>query len=357
MLQKRTIIITIIIAFGSCLVGFAGYYLSTYFFYNTLEQNISTITHELTPPLPEVSPGTHPLTGLPYPATTPIRKPFAVVIDNTPEARPQYGLSAADIVYETLTEGGVTRLLALFSSQQPLRIGPIRSARPYFIRQAQDWDAVFAHSGGSTHALEMLKTGVPRINNLDEFSNGNAFVRTSQTPPHNLFASYVALETLAENKALPLDLTALPSWAYTTNTPEGPTTTSFTIPYNLASMKVSYQYDESLQTYTRVLGGQPHRDAETNKPLSPANIILEFREMADIPDPQKLGLIDFAYAGAGDAMVFTKGKRINGRWTRSSDGPTVYATITGRTIALKPGQTFIDVLPATMREEILSTIQ
>src|SRR3990167_7664707 len=177
--------------------------------------------------------------------------PFAIVIDNTPEARPQYGLSKADVVYESLTEGGVTRLLALFSSEKPLRIGPIRSARPYLVRQAQDWDAFLVHSGGSTRALDMLNTEIPHVYNLDEFSNGNAFVRTSQTPPHNLFTSYIALETLAENKAMPLTLTALPSWAYATTTPEGSTTTSFAIPYNLASMKVVYQYDEASQTYTR----------------------------------------------------------------------------------------------------------
>ncbi len=357
MQQKRTILITIIIAFGSCLAGFAGYYLSTHFFYNTLPQNISTLTHDASPPLPNIVPGTHPLTGLPYPSLATFNKPFAIVIDNAPEARPQYGLSKADIVYESLTEGGVTRLLAIYSSQQPVRIGPIRSARPYLVRQAQDWDAIFVHSGGSTHALNLLGNGVPHVYNLDEFSNGSAFVRTSLAPPHNLFASYVALQTIAEKKALPLTLTALPSWAYATTTPEGPTTTSLMIPYNLASMKVAYQYDEASQSYVRVLGGQTHRDAETNRPLTPANVILEFREMLDISDPKKLGLIDFSYAGAGDAMIFTKGKKINARWTRSSQGPTVYATATGRTIALKPGQTFIEVLPATMREEIPSTMQ
>src|SRR3989338_7221374 len=342
MLQKHTILITIIITFGSCLVGFAGYYLSTYlFYYNAAQQNISTLTHNAAPTPPKAAPGAHPLTGLPYLSATPARRPFAIVIDNTPEARPQYGLSKADVVYESLTEGGVTRLLALFSSEKPLRIGPIRSARPYLVRQAQDWDAFLVHSGGSTRALDMLNTEIPHVYNLDEFSNGNAFVRTSQTPPHNLFTSYIALETLAENKAMPLTLTALPSWAYATTTPEGSTTTSFAIPYNLASMNVAYQYDEASQTYTRMLGGQPHRDAETNKPLSPANVILEFRDMADIPDPQKLGLIDYSYAGAGDAIIFTKGKKINARWTRSSQGPTVYATATGRTVQLKPGQTFI----------------
>ncbi|MEW6610142.1 MAG: DUF3048 domain-containing protein [Patescibacteria group bacterium] len=358
MLNKRTLIVTLVIAIGLCTVGYGGYLLSQYLFYTQTPQEISTVIPSATLPSPEVAKGTHPLTGLPFPSNaSPLIRPFAVVIDNAPEARPQYGLSKADLVYETLTEGGVTRLLALYSSQQPLQIGPIRSARPYLIRQAQDWDAAFIHSGGSKLALDILKNGMQGIINLDEFSNGNAFVRTSQTPPHNLFTSSLALETLVRQKEVSLEFTTLPSWAFSADVPDGPTTTSLTIPYNLPSMVVAYRYNETTNAFDRSMGGMPHRDAATNVQLSPANVILEFRDLVDIPDPKILGLIDFSYAGAGDALIFTKGRRINARWTRSSNGPTVYATVTGRTVLLTPGQTFIEVIPTTLREEALKTLQ
>lgn len=314
-------------------------------------------------PPPVVGESLHPLTGLPVSpkygegglltenaSTT---RPFAVMIDNTPEARPQYGLHRADIVYHLLTEGGVTRYLALFSSQPAERIGPVRSARPYFIRHAQDWDAIYVHSGGSATALQILQENPSRISDLNEFSNGPYFWRTRITQPHNLFTSSELLLAATVKREIPLTLDAVPTWGFTNDLyPGAPSTTSLSIPYQMESMNVSYQYNADTDSFDRTQGKSAQYDKIDGKRISPANVLLVFKHYADISDPLKLGLIDFADNGAGEIILLTKGQQIRGRWSRAKDGPTVYSTNTGRTLFLSPGQTFIEVLPSEFKGKI-----
>ncbi|TLN16169.1 DUF3048 domain-containing protein, partial [bacterium] len=111
-----------------------------------------------------------PLTGELVPKEALARRPLAVMIENSPAARPQSGLDKADLVYEMLAEGAITRFMAVFLQGDAAILGPVRSARPYFITRALDYDAIYAYVGGSEAAKQMVRT--ERVAALDEFGVG-----------------------------------------------------------------------------------------------------------------------------------------------------------------------------------------
>ena len=116
------------------------------------------------------------INGVPVSEQIANTRPIAVVIENHTQARPQSGLSNADIIYETLAEGGITRFLALYQTQDAKEIGPIRSARPYFNTIANQWGAVYAHVGGSEIALSELNAGVhKKLTDLNQYFFGDYF--------------------------------------------------------------------------------------------------------------------------------------------------------------------------------------
>ena len=128
--------------------------------------------------------------GVRVPADLPEEKLyFAATIDNITVARPQSGISKASLVYEAPVEAGITRFLAIYPEGEDVeRIGPVRSARPYFLDWAAEFDALFVHVGGSPEALEKLRAYDMR--DLNEFFNGAYFWRDrSRSAPHNTYTS------------------------------------------------------------------------------------------------------------------------------------------------------------------------
>jgi len=141
------------------------------------------------PAAPEPAPYTAPLTGLAVEAPV-TQRPLAVMINNAPAARPQSGLSQADIVYEVLAEGGITRLIGIFQSQAGIeKIGPIRSIRPYLIRLGESYGGVLVHAGGSPEAYSIIQKQGKQ--DLDEIGNAGAFFwrAKDRKAPHNLYSS------------------------------------------------------------------------------------------------------------------------------------------------------------------------
>ncbi|WP_082112183.1 DUF3048 N-terminal domain-containing protein [Paenibacillus sp. DMB20] len=142
-----------------------------------------------TPPVKETAAFTAPLTGMPLKEAS-SRRPLSVMINNAPAARPQSGLSKADIVYEVLAEGGITRLIAIYQSQTGIeKIGPIRSIRPYLINIGESYGGVLVHAGGSPEAYSIIKKQGKQ--DMDEIGNAGAyFWRTKdRKAPHNLYSS------------------------------------------------------------------------------------------------------------------------------------------------------------------------
>jgi len=141
-----------------------------------------------------------PLSGEMVPEGTTDRRPLAVMIENAPAARPQSGLDRADVVYEILAEGAITRFLAIYLHGDTSEVGPVRSARPYYIERMLEYDAMYAYCGGSEAAKEMVRS--ERVAALDEFGIGRqAYWRTKdRKAPHNLYGDTNKLRQVGAKK-------------------------------------------------------------------------------------------------------------------------------------------------------------
>jgi hypothetical protein len=302
-------------------------------------------------PVPSVIAG--PLDGLPTPRQLAVRRPVAVVVDNFyPDARPQFGIGRASVVYETLVEGGITRLLAIFLERSARRVGPIRSARPYFVKWAAPYHALFVHAGDSPAAQQLLR-GTPKLRNVDALLPHTQFHRVrARAAPHNLFGSTQAAYSIARRKGwnLTARVPALPHKPPAPTAQRGPgrsihldfSTPSVASPSQYA---VTYQYDRKRNAYLRLEGGAPVIDALTESQIEPKNVVVLVTRIAPIVgDPQ--GRVHVRVIGRGRAFYLRDGRIVWGHWTkRSRLDPIHFWNNKGRKIAFDPGLTWIDIVP------------
>ncbi len=272
---------------------------------------------------------------------------IAVVIDNHELARPQYGLAQAGLVYETEVEGGITRYLAFFTSYDDVeKIGPIRSARHYFLDWSQGFSSLFVHCGGSPQALAEL-AGSP-INNLNEFYKNEYFQREQELPqPHNIFTSISKINKyLEENDFLSSNIKTYRQRFYNKNTPEKKNKQSQIVNIMYKSgYKVRWEYNKQKNLYIRYLDGEKHITGKENTVTS-KNLIIQYIP-ATIKDEQLR--LERQTLGEGKAIVCQNGYCQNGYWKkRSKNQATQYfsKTATGEytDIKLIPGTTWIEIV-------------
>jgi len=293
-----------------------------------------------------------PLTGEMVPKETLARRPLAVMIENSPEARPQSGLDKADIVYEMLAEGAITRFLAVYLHGDTAELGPVRSARPYFISRALDYDAVYVYCGGSEAAKKMIRT--ERIAALDEFGIGRrAFRRVKgRSAPHNLYAGTEKLRKVAEDKGYAGEPEITPfKFLGEGQTPVGgQSSPGPAIYYPRSYSMAAFKYDESRNIYDRFTGGRPHKDNVTGEQLTARNIIVQYVNTKVI---DKEGRLSMTMTGEGRALLFTGGRVYEGRWHKSGlRFRTVFLDEQGQEFKLNPGQTWIEVVPTKIKVEL-----
>lgn len=281
-----------------------------------------------------------PISGLPLTDEEAQRRIVAVMFDNHYDARWQAGLSEAEIVYEYLVEGAATRYLGLFLKNQP-EVGPVRSARPYFVDRVMEWDAIYGHFGGSAQALsEISDFDLASINGLHY--DGGVYYRTAQKEaPHN---AYATISTIREQAAAEGHRTEPPTQSYRFG--ELKTTPSVKVYelklYYSASNVTSYTYSEGTHHYTRYKDGELHLDENTNTPLSVSNIIVQFCE-DEVIDEEGHQYID--QYGTGEGLLFRDGYRIPITWSKDDRRAlTHYYDESGEEIILAPGQTWIQVI-------------
>ncbi|GGJ09169.1 hypothetical protein GCM10010885_17790 [Alicyclobacillus cellulosilyticus] len=274
-----------------------------------------------------------PTTGLPlHHAQTEF---FAATVENAPEARPQTGLVDADIVYEMEAEGTITRYLALFHDHIPPLVGPMRSARPYFVETAADWGAPFIHFGGSPQAYRMLRS-YP-YPHLDGIYDGQYFSRDpSRVAPHNAYLHTDRLPAFREQ---------VKNGHFRFGRPDltgGMPARTIDITYN-AFTRVHYAYDPSRGQYLRWQDGAPHVDRATGHQIAVTNVIVQYARMAPIPnDPKERIQIDLLHGGT--AVYCSAGKTVRGTWKRTERGVIEYLDAHGRLMVLRPGNTWIEVV-------------
>jgi hypothetical protein len=268
---------------------------------------------------------------------------LAVMIGNTSLARPQAGLSVADVVYEIAVETmQITRYMAIFSSVFPEKVGPIRSVRMPFVTMLDEWDIAIAHYGGSNvgraNAMDVLEAMWVPIR-YDGVMNVNPeyFSRDRNRPaPHNAY-----MNTLKASEAFP-DMWPRPHFVFDEDARyEGESIEQIDINYT-NDIRNGYRYDPELGRYEKYLNGRPHLDANTNESIYVTNVIIQHAEHSIVERAQYV-LVNFYFFG--EAEFFINGQHIKGGWIKDSpDDITHWVDQNGEPLALRPGNTWIHVV-------------
>jgi hypothetical protein len=294
------------------------------------ESGPTTTTTEAPPPVA-------PLTGLPDPGGAVQGRPaLSVKVDNAnfERVRPQSGLDRADVVYEEVTEGGITRFLAMFQSQVPDEVGPIRSVRSIDPDLVTPVGGIFAYSGGVQANVEKLQQAP--VNPIDEGNAGDAFFRDpsrSDESEHTLFGRGQALFDKGGQPTPPP-----PLFQYLTEgeVVAGEPIAAFTVGFE-SGYAPTYTYDAATGTWPRAIGDVPFTMIDGTQ-VAPTNVIVQFTEYTGGGEGNVLG--------EGDAWIFTGGQLVRGRWTRASvDQPAQYVDGFGQPVKTAPGATWVELLP------------
>lgn len=281
------------------------------------------------------------LTGLPVSPATNKLPITAVMVENNVSARPQSGLGSAGVVFEALAEGGITRFVALYQSNDSTAIGPVRSARPYFISWMLGFDADYAHVGGSAQALSDISEW--NVKDMDEFTYGSYYQRiSSRQAPHNVYTSTAELNKLEVSKGY--TSSTFSSWPRKTPSPEKtPTASTINLTMSGPEYNDSYTYNPSTNNYSRYNGGAAQIDANTNQIIKvPVVIAMVVQESNGPIDASNAYYSEYQTVGSGTAYIFQDGGVTVGQWTKSSNNSQIqFSTATGQTIALNPGEAWI----------------
>jgi hypothetical protein len=285
-----------------------------------------------TPPPPPVA----PLTGLPDPSgASQGRAALTIKIDNTSDGQPKYGIELADVVYEEIVEGDITRLAAIYNSQAPDRVGPVRSVR--LTDQSIVWPigGIFAYSGGARYAEESIETAP--VVRLDETTAHDGMFRDhSRDAPFNLFADTPKLFARGGTPVPPPPLFLYRDAA----TPVvGEPVSSFVVGLK-AGFDVTWTWDATTGGWNRSMFGVPEA-AASGAPLSPKNVVVMF---VDYPNGTSAIGAEANLVGSGTAWVFTAGQVVKGSWSRPDKAaPAVLLDAAGTEIELTPGQTWVEL--------------
>ncbi|TCP24109.1 DUF3048 family protein [Scopulibacillus darangshiensis] len=284
----------------------------------------------------------YPLTGLAAKGDIDQRV-VGVMVNNHHKARPQSGIYKADIVYEVLAEGNITRFLALFQSEKPKIIGPVRSARPYFIKLNNGYHGLFIAHGWSPDAKKMLKSGATdNINGL--FYDGTLFHRVDfRKAPHNSYIPYKNIVKGAKEKGYSLrdDVKPLPFLnKEEVKQIKGSSVYKATIKYGEQNV-VSYVYNDKAGVFDRLINGEKSHDRETETPITAANVLIVTSDHRYI-DSYGRRAIDLK--SGGDAYLLQKGKLKKVSW-KNKDG-RILPYKNGKPVKFVPGKTWINIIPS-----------
>ena len=303
-------------------------------------------------------------------------RPYAMTLNNIVYANPQSGIGEAKILYEALTEGGITRFLAVFEglnedSSCAERLGSVRSARHYFVSIAHEYDAIFIHYGATTYAnrkLEELKI-TDDIEGLKGVNDPAYYRDKTIEAPHNAFASVAGIKKVIENRKIRIQhkdnfefnhfnileedvypLTNKPV-AEQGDEPAGITASYVSLPYH-KWMKPYFIYDAEKGVYARYQYDKEHIDYNTGEQLEFKNIIIQIVKESN-KDKNGYQEIDF-YETEGTGYYISLGQVVPITWKKSESSQfMMYYDENGNTLSVNPGKTFISIFP-DYRENLIT---
>ncbi len=301
-------------------------------------------------------------------------RPMGIMIENHTDARPQSGLSFADAIYEAVAEGGITRFLAVFYCQDSGIVGPVRSARTYFMDYVSEYgdNPLYVHVGGANtpgpaNAIGQLSDyGWTAYNDLNQFSLG--FPTFKQVKNRN--GREVATEhTMYSNSSRLWDVAAKQR-KLTNKDKDGNSWNETFVPYDFKEdalaadrpasqtvhveywdgyddFAVDWTYDKSTNTYLRKNGGVDHADRNTNKQIQAKNVVVLFEQESRANDGYENNLhLLYKTKGSGKALIFADGKEIKGTWRKDKrTSRTLLFVNDGSKIEFNPGLTWFHILP------------
>ena len=330
------------------------------------DKNNEKVTPEVTP---EVTPTTPPedtshegmmrsyLSGLWVPIEVGTKRPYAFQFSNFKTVANQWGISQADIVYECIVEGGITRLLGIGENYKGDRIGSTRSSRHYFVSIADEYDAIYIHYGKTKYATAKIKK--LGIDNLDgETGIGTTVFYRDKTmkAPHNAFASLKGIEKGIDKKGY--ETKYKDGYAPHYSFYEEDTDLSDGKAVNKLSLKFSayttpyFEYNSTDKLYYRYQFGGPHKDSNTGEQLRFKNIIVQFVKEWDIDrnDYQTMELEN----ASGSGYYITNGKMIKITWKKNEDKRHMrYYNEAGEELTINPGKTYITLFPRDRVEDVV----
>jgi hypothetical protein len=283
---------------------------------------------------------TDPLTGRKAQKVVPL---VAVMVDNLGAARPQTGLGEAGVVYEMEAEAKITRFMALFAGDPPNAVGPVRSARSYYLQICKEWDALYAHVGGSKDASANIKSW--GIKDLDEFRNGGEYRRDqARKAPHNV---YLNIDKATKGKKQGLQ----PHWQFGNPAEGDPDFSKISFSYGSGN-NVFYEFSASEKRYLRYINSSPHSDRESGKQIAVTNVVIQYAPHQYRGDGT--ACIDINVIGSGKAEFFLAGQYQEGTWQKESmKSTTRFFNAEGKEIIFPRGNTWVQVLrPGTPVEKV-----
>lgn len=317
------------------------------------------------------------------------RRPVLVMLENAVDARPQSGISSADVVYEAVAEGGITRFMGVFyctAAAKSGKVAPVRSARIYFVNIAQEYnDPVYVHVGGGNCSRdqvteqcvsdkrawaveELSKIGwrKPKGNDFDTIGDIGVPVlyrdKDRLGPDKTLAVEHTMVGSLSnvweeavkrgftgEMKDGSKWLSGFQKWTFTDSSAESDrgdvSSISFEFWTGYKDFDVKWEYDQAANQYKRFTGGQSHLDLENNQQLKASNVIIQFAKEEGPIDPNKHML--YQIIGKGNAIVFQNGKSIEATWEKAkSESRTVLKDKKGKEISFVRGPIWVEIVPA-----------
>jgi hypothetical protein len=304
-----------------------------------------TTTRPLPPPPPPVA----PLTGLLQAKPAQVSAPAVVVkIDNVDAARPQAAINQADLVYEELVEGGLSRLAAVFQSEYPAVVGPVRSGRLTDAAIADDLNhPVFAYSGTNAGFLTILRS--QPVTDVDDGNRPDLFWRSAQAaPPHNLYASVVALAAASTTHAPPPALFSFLAPGATFGAAGSASVRQINV--NFGATAVTWAWNAAFPAWMRSQDGTADVD-QAGVQLRATNLIVQFvpyitSGMATGEGVPPVPIPTGELVGRGPAWYLSGGRVVKGSWSRSAlTATTQYTDASGASVRLAPGRTWVELVP------------
>jgi len=285
------------------------------------------------------------------------RRPLGISMENHIASRPPYGLPQAEIIYEAVAEGGITRFLAVYLCSGSERLEPIRSARTYFLDWASEFDGIFVHWGGAnssdprTDALgNIVRFGIANLNCLT--SPELCWRDTERYAPHNGVSSTEHLWKKAQERGLSTEVD-FDSWQFKEEASSSARPTKQSILFDFwgdADYTVKWEYDALNNEYLRFNGRggtEIHKDSATNEQLRAKNVIIQEVVQGVVDDGTEYPHLAFETIGEGKALVFLDGVQIEATWKKPErkERTRYYEATSLEEIKFNRGQIWVEVLP------------